>query len=180
MSALGYTFDWQRREHAKVVSLLLRELFSTGFRRVLKWLVIFILLIEGLYVVVMVALGDIRSVLVIIGILAVVVPFALAFYRITGYIRAWQVGRLDPNVAHPVTHVIDESGYHVVTRTATVDLNWSGLHKVRETRDFFLIYYSRHYAYYLPKRVIGSEELEEAVRVAIRERLPASVVYQRD
>ena len=180
MSALSYTFDWRRREHADVVSLLLREIFATGFRRVLKWMVIVILMLEGLYVVVMVALGDVRSVLVIIALLAVVAPIAAGFYRITGRIRAWQVSRLDPNVGHPVTHVIDDSGYHVVTRTVTVDLNWGGLHKVRETTDYFLIYYSRHYAYYLPKRVLGTEESEEVVRVSIQQRLPASIVYQRD
>ena len=179
MSTLSYTFDWQRDEHAKVVGILVRELFSTGFRRVLKWLVAAILVVEGIYVVVMVALGELQHVLVLIGLLAVVIPLAIMFYRITGQVRAWQLGRADPNVKHPIKHTLDEAGYHIVTHTATIDLKWDGLHKVRETPDFFLVHYSRHYAYYLPKRVLGSEDVD-AVRSLIRERLPESVTYETD
>jgi hypothetical protein len=53
-----FTFDWQRSEHARVTSLLVRELFSSGFRRVIKWSVIAILVIEFMFVVAMTFMGE--------------------------------------------------------------------------------------------------------------------------
>jgi hypothetical protein len=54
-------------------------------------------------------------------------------------------------------------------------LKWSGLHKVRETPDLFMFYYSKRIAYYLPKRVLPSEVEVEDLRDLIRRRLTPSV-----
>jgi hypothetical protein len=180
MTSRTHTFDWDRSEHARVVSLLTRELFATGFRRVIKWVVVALMVVEVLFVVVMAALGEMDVALRLGLPVVLVVVMLLFFYRIAGWIRAWQTAQTDPNVRHPTTHVLDDSGYHIVTHSATIDLRWEGLHKVRETPDFFLIYYSSRYAYYLPKRVVGGAGEIDGVRSDIRRRLPDSIEYERD
>lgn len=173
-----FIFEWQRSEHARVTSLLVRELFSSGFRRVIKWAVIAILVIEFLFIVVMTVMGEHDSVLRLGPLVLVVGTLAWLFYPITGRIRAWQMQHSDPNVKHPITHTLDENGYHISTHTADIDLKWPGIYKVRETPEFFLVYYSRRYAYYLPKRVIDGQEEVSKLAEWIRGRLPDGIVYE--
>ena len=90
------------------------------------------------------------------------------------------MGRHDPNVAHPITHTVDASGLGITTRAATVHVKWDGMHKVRETEDMFLFYYTSRYAYFLPKRAVGAGAAEEEFRERIRACLPADTPYQRD
>jgi hypothetical protein len=97
-----FTFDWQRSEHARVTSLLVRELFSSGFRRVIKWSVIAILVIEFMFVVAMTFMGEYDSVLRLGPLVIVVGVLVWLFYPTTGQIRAWQLQHSDPNVKQEV------------------------------------------------------------------------------
>jgi hypothetical protein len=172
-----YTFDWRRREHAHVTSLLVREQFSSGIWRVLKWAVIAVLLFAALVAVASALLGDLASATLLAPWLIVAGALVLAFSRLTGGIHTWRVARHDPNVAHPLTHTLDESGLHVSMHTASFDLTWTGLHHVRETPKLFMFYYSKRVAYYLPKRALSGPEEIDALGAWIRTQLPADVMY---
>jgi hypothetical protein len=128
----AYTFDWRADEHARVTSLLVREQFDTGFRRAMKWGVVIILVLGAVVAVATAIAGSLAEAMPLGALVIAVAALVLAFGRLAGWIQAWQLKRTDPNVAHPITHSLDESGYHVSSRTTDVDLKWDGLHKVRK------------------------------------------------
>ena len=176
----SYTFDWRPEEHGRVTSLLVREQFGSGIRRVMKWGVLGVVILGALVAsatAVSVSTTD-PITFATVGLLVIAVTaLVLGFGRLAGWIQAWQLKRHDPNVAHPITHFLDESGYHVTTRTTDIDLRWDGLHKVRETPEWFMFYYSRRLAYYLPKRALASREEAAELRTWIRAQLPPEVSY---
>jgi hypothetical protein len=177
-ASVSYTFDWRRQEHARVSTLLVRELFGRGVRRVLKWIVVAVWTAGVLLAAVGIGLGDVGIAWRLGPLLALVGVMLLVFYPLTGWLHASQVGRHDPNVEHPITHTLDASGLGITTRAATVHVKWEGMHKVRETDDMFLFYYTDRYAYFLPKRTVGAESAVDGLRDRIRDWLPASVPYQ--
>jgi hypothetical protein len=172
-----YTFDWRRREHVHVTSLLVREQFSSGIWRAVKWAVIAVLLVAATVAIGSALLGDLASAMLLAPWLIVAGALVLAFGRLTGGIHTWRVARHDPNVAHPLTHTLDESRLHISMHTASFDLKWSGLHHIRETPDLFMFYYSKRVAYYLPKRALTGPEEIDALGAWIRTQLPAGVEY---
>jgi hypothetical protein len=173
----AYTFDWRAGEHARVTSLLVREQFGTGIRRAMKWGVVIILVLGAVVAVATAIAGSLAEAMPLGALVIAVAALVLAFGRLAGWIQAWQLKRTDPNVAHPITHSLDESGYHVSSRTTDVDLKWKGLHKVRETTDLFMFYYSSRLAYYLPKRALPNPEEVAELRAWVRARLPLEVAY---
>lgn len=174
---MTYTFDWQPREHALVTRLLIREQFSSGAWRVLKWGVVGFVALSALLALALALQGDAAGAMRLVPWLIPVILLLLFFGRLSGRIRARQVQRHDPNVAHPLTHTLDEQGFHVTSHTAHVDLGWDGLHKVRETPDLFLFYYSARLAYYLPKRALPDAAEAESLGAWIRTQLPPDVPY---
>jgi hypothetical protein len=172
----AYTFDWRADEHARVTSLLVREQFGTGVRRAMKWGVVVLLL--GAVVAIATAIsGSLAEALPLSSLVIAVAALVLAFGRLAGWIQAWQLKRHDPNVAHPITHSLDEAGFHVRARTTDIDLRWDGLHRVRETPDWFMFYYSSRLTYYLPKRALPDPEGVVELRAWVRTQLPSEVPY---
>jgi hypothetical protein len=173
----AYTFDWRPDEHVRVTSLLVREQFSSGIRRALKWGVVVVLVLGAVVAMATALSGSLAEAMPLGALVIAVAALVLAFGRLAGWIQAWQLKRTDPNVAHPITHSLDESGYHVSSRTTDVDLKWEGLHKVRETNDLLMFYYSSRLAYYLPKRALPSPEEVSELRAWVQAQLPPEVAY---
>jgi hypothetical protein len=173
-----YTFDWKVEEHAHVVGLLVRERFQSGVWRVIRWLVVVILSLATIATLASLLLHDYSSAARLGPLVVLVGGATFWFERWTGLIRAWQVQRMDPAVRYPISHAVEESGLRIITRTAETRLDWSGLHKVRETPRLFMFYYSERIAYYLPKRVVGAEAEVAALRTLIRGWLPPHVPFQ--
>lgn len=172
-----YTFDWNIKEHAHVTTLLMHEKFSTGIWRIVKWIVVGIIILGTVLAVSLFLLGDTASAIELAPWLIAAGVLVIPFYKITGWIRAWQIQRSDPNIAHPFIQTLDEEGFHISMHTINVDLIWTGMHKVRETPDLFLFYYSKHTAYYLPKRLLAGKPEIEGLREWIRNRLPPAAPY---
>jgi hypothetical protein len=175
--ARAYTFDWRADEHAGVTSLLVREQFGSGIRRVMKWGVVIILVLGAVVAMATAIAGSLAEAMPLGALVIAVAALVLAFGRLAGWIQAWQLKRHDPNVAHPITHSLDESGYHVSTRTTDLDIKWGGVHKVRETPELFMFYYSSRLAYYLPKRALPNPEEVAELRAWVRAQLPPEVAY---
>jgi hypothetical protein len=173
-----HTFDWRLREHAHVIRLLVRERLGSGWWRVFRWVVIFVLAAAAAAAVGSLLLGDLASAsrLLVLGLLVGVLTFR--FPELTGWLRAWQVSRIDPAVKHPISHVLEESGLRILTNKAETHIRWEGLKKVRETSDLFMFYYSDRIAFYLPKRVLEGEADVAMIRRLVQERLPPEVPYQ--
>ncbi len=175
--AWTYTFDWCTDEHSRVTSLLVREQFGSGIRRAMKWGVVVVLVLGAVVAIATAVSGSVAEAMPLASLVIAVAVLVLAFGRLAGWIQAWQLKRHDPNVAHPITHSLDESGFHVSTRTTDMDLKWGGLHKVRETPDLFMFYYSSRLAHYLPKRALPNPEEVTELRAWIRAQLPPEVAY---
>ena len=173
-----YSFDWRLREHAHVVRLLMQERLGSGIWRVMRWAVVIILALATVLVVASALLGDFGSALRLGPLVILVGGMTFWFETWAGWIRAWQIRRMDPATLHPLSHALEETGLRVITKAANTHLKWEGLQKVRETPDLFRFYYSPRIAYYLPKRVVGGPAEIEDLRGLIRGRLPSEVRYQ--
>lgn len=175
-----FTFSWQASEHAEVVRLLVREQMRSGLWRAAKWLTLLVVAIAWLVVLITIWLGDWRSLNALLPLLLAVTVLLVGFGRITGWLRAIQVRKNDPNVAHPFTYEFGDSGLRLKLHTLSSELRWAGMARIRETADMFLFYYSPRTAYFLPKRAIGPGSEIEALRGWIRLRLPEGVEYVTD
>ncbi len=58
---ISFTFDWDPGEHARVTSLLIREQFSSGLWRILKWAVVLVLVVSAALTIAAAAVGDLNS-----------------------------------------------------------------------------------------------------------------------
>ena len=144
----------------------------------LKWAVVLVLVLSATLAVAVAAVGDLTST-VQLGPLTLLVSGLTLTWKLpilTGRLQAWRARRSDPNVTHPITYTLDDSGLHIGTRTLNAELKWAGMNRVRETSDMFLFYYSRRTAYFLPKRVVGPGD-STSLADWIRTRLPPDVAY---
>jgi len=77
----------------------------------------------------------------------------------------------DPSLRGPQSRSVDETGLHVRGAGFAQDFAWSDIVRVVETPDFFLFYYNKRAAHYMPKRVLDAAAIEQ-VRALIRAKLP--------
>ncbi len=176
-SPFSFTFDWQPGEHARVTALLIREQFSSGPWRILKWAVVLVLVLSASLTLATAAAGDLDSALRLGPLTLIVSALTWKLPILTGRLQAWRVRRSDPNVGHPITHTLDDSGLHIAMHTLNAELKWAGMNRVRETPEMFLFHYTRRTAYFLPKRVVGPAEDSAGLAEWIRTRLPPDVAY---
>lgn len=73
----------------------------------------------------------------------------------------------------------DESGIRMSGPMSNVDLQWSAITHVVETADFFLFYFSKNCAHFLPQNVIGSEEERERLRALVAAQVPGRFKIER-
>lgn len=119
--------------------------------------------------------GDTGGAVRLARLIVLVGALLVAFPWLVGHLRAWMTGREDPNVAHPLRYTLDREGVRIGGNTADTTLRWDGLHRIRKDDEFFLFNYSAWTAYYLPKRVVGKEQVEP-LRSTIRKALPEDVI----
>lgn len=110
------------------------------------------------------------------NILARLVPWLLIialwlamFSRMVGFMAARQHEKLQDS-RHPTVAVLDESGHEVTSFSGTVRRHWSAIGRVVETEEFLLLYFTKQFAVFLPKRAIPANELP-SVRGLLREKL---------
>jgi hypothetical protein len=175
--SLSYEFDWRAEDHAAVTGLLVREQFRSGIPRLAKWVVVVLVAFAALVAAATAVLGDWDSTLRLAPSILALTVLMLGFGRLTGRLRAWQVGRSDPNVGHPFTYTLTDTGLRIKLRTVEAELKWAGMYRVRETPGMLLFYYNRRAAYFLPKREVGGPEALAILKQRIRERLPESVPF---
>ncbi len=123
----AYTFEWKRKEHARVTRLLVEEWYRRGPFRLLRgavWLVVVLSLVISLTGIIT---GDRQLVIPLLPLAMVVGLLTVGFSRITGWLQAWQIGRTDPNTSHPITFRFAESGLQISMRTVDAELRWSGV-----------------------------------------------------
>src|SRR5579864_6544945 len=91
---------------------------------------------------------------------------------------ARKLSKRDPSVLGAQERIVDSEGYHSRGNGVALDIPWHVLHKVVETDAFFLFFYNKRCAYYVPKRAISVEEVaavRKLSRAALKDRARLSV-----
>jgi hypothetical protein len=163
----SWAYSWDRREHVRASREVIRHARSAPFWRHLT--------VAGLVAGVGLALYASVDGSPIAGGLAgwafIVAVWMLLFRWVLPWANAWQAARNDPATRGEIHQSVDEGGFTVHASGQNVRLEWSAIPSVRETRGFFLVFFSRECAYYLPKRAMSGNDCN-AVRDTFRRFLP--------
>lgn len=85
-------------------------------------------------------------------------------------IQTWHFRRLyasTPSLRGPQVYRLSGEGVTITGGPATTSLGWDAFVKAMETPEFFLLFYNKRCAYYLPKRVIGGPAEQSALRALL-------------
>jgi hypothetical protein len=78
-------------------------------------------------------------------------------------IQRWQARRLfreSPALRGPLTYELKASGFALRTPFTSAEVSWDAIHEAIETPDMFVMFFTQRFAYYIPKRVVGSRAPE--------------------
>ena len=106
--------------------------------------------------------------------LGLVATFLLALQVLGPRFQRWQIRRAyaqTPNLRGPQVYRFTDTGLSITGGAAATTLGWDTFVEVAEVDDFFLFFYSKKCAYYLPKRVVGAEAEQSALRKLLRAKL---------
>ena len=74
----------------------------------------------------------------------------------------------DPSLRGTQTRIIDDAGLHVRGAGFAQDFAWSDIVRVVESPDFFLLFYNKRMAHYVPKRALSTNEIQAARELIAR------------
>ena len=98
---------------------------------------------------------------------------AYLWFGPTGYrFRVRRAKRASPILQAEQRLEFARDGLHTSAGPAAGFMAWSGILHVREDAEFYFFYYTERCAYYLPKRVIQSDALDDGLRSFIRAHAP--------
>jgi hypothetical protein len=106
--------------------------------------------------------------------LGLVALFLLTLQWLTPWIQRWQLRRAyaeTPNLRGPQVYQFSDAGLSITGGAATTRLGWDSFVEVAETDEFFLFFYSKQCAYYVPKRAVGKGVYQSALRALLRAHL---------
>ena len=106
--------------------------------------------------------------------LGVVAVFLLTLQWLTPWIQRRQSRRAyaeTPNLRAPQVYQFSDAGVSITGGAASTTLGWDSFVEVAETDEFFLFFYSKRCAYYVPKRVVGKGIYQSTLRALLRAKL---------
>jgi hypothetical protein len=155
---LSFQFTWDQAEHARMIRAVTRHQLTGWFRRSAVGL-----LRPGAnpWVVWRAAAPWI----VILGIWYALLRLGLP------YLAAHTFRRDNHCARHPMRRVVGSQGLRTECETTSSTVQWSGIHGVVETAEFFLFYVTRVCAVQLPKRAIPTATELDRLRSLLRDQL---------
>jgi hypothetical protein len=176
MSApLTYQFHLDPAETVRASRLVLQR---GGFAR-LRWLVWPLLLgMAMLYLATGYSWRDLQ----LLGIAAL---FLGSLELLAPIIQRWQVRRTFaemPTARETQVFRFSDTGLQMSAGASSTTVGWDVVQEARETREFFLLFFAKRRAYYLPKRAVGSADDQRILRDLLRTALGsrAASIVQRD
>lgn len=106
--------------------------------------------------------------------LGIVAGGLLGMQVIAPFVQRWQVGRAyaeTPGLREPQRYELTTAGLVMAGGAASTTLGWDAILEVTETSEFYLFFYSKRCAYYLPKRVVGGAVDQRSLRTLLRTHL---------
>ena len=102
-------------------------------------------------------------------------PAMLLFICLASYFTANSALKFNPNVAGPVTYKFSEIGFSAFGPSGSGETNWVAFPWVRETREQFLFFVHKNFAYVIPKRCFAEKanlsSFKELLRKAYKGKL---------
>lgn len=83
-------------------------------------------------------------------------------------------------VHEPIVYTFSDSGIHIKGKSFESDLHWNIIHKVKETKKFFLFYQNNLAANIVPKTTFSSKEQVRALRELIASQPNLKHTLRRD
>ncbi|MBB6072581.1 hypothetical protein HNQ61_004244 [Longimicrobium terrae] len=97
--------------------------------------------------------------------------FLVAWATLMAWIGPWLTARAQSRENGPGQHTLigtlSGDGYGTDNGRTQNSIHWNGVLRAVETPEFFLFYYNRNCAFYLPHRAIAPEQLPEVRRVIV-------------
>jgi hypothetical protein len=107
-----------------------------------------------------------------VGVLVLMILFELGWPRyLERHVRKFYL--TTPALAGVQRYVFADDGLTMSSEGSSILVRWPSILQAVETKEFFLFYYSPKAAYYLPRRVVGRDNQEGALRAGLREKLGA-------
>lgn len=169
------TYDFDPKEHYQAARAVTR---LTWFRW-LPWLAGGFMVLFALVDVVVPGWGDADALSLFIEAspYLLVGAFWIALIPWSQRRAARKLSKRDPSVRGPQERSVDAVGYHSLGNGVRVEVPWHAMARAVETDRFFLFFYNKQCAYYIPKRALSDAQCAEVrtlMRAAGMESVPSS------
>ena len=165
-SPLVYHFEWDRREHRRAFAQISRHALFRRWVRILLRIGLALLLLM-LALAFWGAEGRRGSFLLGLAPWLLILGLWVVFLRYgNGWMSARGWAKRHPPGNRSVTCRITREGVESSSYSSEALLKWAGLHRVVETEEFVLYFYTWQCAQFLPKRVVPNvAELRRVLRI---------------
>lgn len=159
------TYEFDPREHYKAARAVTR---LTWFRWV-PWIAVGITLLLVLVEVILPHWGEFDAWEIFLTSLPWLLlgVFWIALLPWSQRRAARKLVKRDPSVRGPQERSVDATGFHSLGNGVRLDVPWHAMARAVETDQFFLFFYNKQCAYYVPKRALSDSQCAE-VRTLMR------------
>lgn len=170
--AVRTTFDFDTKEHYRALRAVTRE---TPFR----WLIPLLALVVPGVMIAMVLIGAAARGVPLGRMVPSVLPYvalSLFWFALVPLSQRRRANRLpseDVSTQGPQVRTLDSEGFHSSGNGVKLDVPWHAFKRAVETEEFFLMFYNRQCAYFLPKRTmsVGEQaEIRDLLRTGLGDR----------
>lgn len=107
----------------------------------------------------------------ILGVVFALLGLYALFWPMIQRTRLRRYYKNTPALSGPQRYNFTEDGLLLANDGSETLIRWPSVLEAAETREFFLVYYSKKCAYYLPKRVMHSDDVENDLRAFLHAKL---------
>jgi hypothetical protein len=170
--SLAFEFQWDQAEHVRLLRAVTRHQLTGWLRRSALGLIFGALAVFVLVVPFVRPGADPRIVWRAAAPWALILAIWYALLRLgLPYLGARGFKRDNHCASHPMRRIVSASGLRTECETTSTDVQWSGIHGVVETSEFFLFYVTPVCAVQLPKRAILDPSQLDRLRSLLRDKL---------
>jgi hypothetical protein len=173
MNDVTATFDFDPAEHDRAWRAVTNQ---TSWRYFSWGLAAFVLIIVSCSVI---PNWDTVEPLALFMSLLPYLVFLVVWMLLFSYLRrrvARKIPDMDPSARGPQERRLDSVGFHSRGNGVVLQVPWRVFMRAVETEEFFLLFYSKQCAYYVPKRALSFADTADA-RALLRSNLGDSATF---
>lgn len=105
--------------------------------------------------------------------------FVFFFLPCCHALNVWQMRRRNASVGGMLRFAVTDHGFESSSGVCDVKLHWGAIHRVVETKQFFLFYVASTMAHFIPKDCLAAPEDVKRVRAIVHEAVGDKAELQR-